>query len=107
MRTSGNGDPGSGLKTAVEGCQVPTWHPTTAVFRPDPSYHARMRWLLVALIAVSAYSQPARPRARDIGIAPGTLTPGPLNAITDVAGVRVGHITIIEGDTVRTGVTAI
>ncbi len=66
-----------------------------------------MRWLLVALIAVSAYSQPARPRARDIGIAPGTLTPGPLNAITDVAGVRVGHITIIEGDTVRTGVTAI
>jgi D-aminopeptidase len=66
-----------------------------------------MRWLPVALIAVSAYSQPARPRARDIGIAPGTLTPGPLNGITDVAGVRVGHITIIEGDTVRTGVTAI
>src|SRR5436189_1288210 len=59
------------------------------------------------LIAVSAYSQTARPRAREIGIAPGTLTPGPLNAITDVTGVRVGHTTIVQGDTVRTGVTAI
>ncbi len=48
-----------------------------------------------------------RPRARDLGIGPGTLTPGPLNAITDVAGVRVGHTTIVDGDTVRTGVTAI
>jgi D-aminopeptidase len=68
-----------------------------------------MRWVVAALIAVSTYSQAAsaRPRARDIGIAPGALTPGPLNAITDVAGVRVGHATIIEGDTVRTGVTAV
>src|SRR6185503_12422486 len=48
-----------------------------------------------------------RPRARDVGIAPGALTSGPLNAITDVAGVRVGHITIHTGDTVHTGVTAI
>src|SRR5215212_9916791 len=48
-----------------------------------------------------------RPRARDLGIAPGVLTPGPLNAITDVDGVRVGHTTITEGDAVRTGVTAI
>jgi D-aminopeptidase len=66
-----------------------------------------MRWVVAGLIAVSAYSQAARPRARDIGIAPGALTPGPLNAITDVAGVRVGQTTITEGDTVRTGVTAI
>jgi D-aminopeptidase len=59
-------------------------------------------------IAVSAHSQPnERPRARDLGIAPGALTPGPLNAITDVAGVRVGHATIVDGDAVRTGVTAI
>ena len=58
-------------------------------------------------MAVSAYASMAdRPRARDLGIAPGTFPPGPLNAITDVAGVRVGHVTIIEGDTVRTGVTA-
>src|SRR5437667_10446045 len=48
-----------------------------------------------------------RPRARDLGIAPGTIEPGPLNAITDVEPVRVGHSTIVEGDDVRTGVTAI
>jgi D-aminopeptidase len=48
-----------------------------------------------------------RPRARELGVAPGVFLPGPLNAITDVAGVRVGHATVIEGDTVRTGVTAI
>jgi D-aminopeptidase len=55
-------------------------------------------------------SQPAKhpkPRARDIGIAPGVLPPGRLDAITDVAGVRVGQTTIIRGDNVRTGVTAI
>jgi len=69
-----------------------------------------MRWLAIAaVLAVSAYAQPpgGRPRARELGIAPGALTPGPLNAITDVAGVRVGHTTIVEADTVRTGVTAI
>jgi D-aminopeptidase len=48
-----------------------------------------------------------RPRARDIGIVTGTLPTGPLNAITDVAGVRVGHTTLIRGDNIRTGVTAI
>jgi D-aminopeptidase len=48
-----------------------------------------------------------KPRARDLGLAPGVFPPGPLNAITDVAGVKVGHTTIIEGDNVRTGVTAI
>jgi len=46
-------------------------------------------------------------RIRDLGIAPGVLPPGPLNAITDVAGVRVGHRTLIEGNSVRTGVTAV
>jgi D-aminopeptidase len=68
---------------------------------------ARLAVVAAALIAISAYAQTARPRARDLGIAPGALTPGPLNAITDVAGVRVGQITINTGDTVRTGVTAI
>jgi D-aminopeptidase len=48
-----------------------------------------------------------RPRARDLGLRPGVFAPGPLNAITDVEGVRVGHVTIVEGDTIRTGVTAI
>lgn len=49
----------------------------------------------------------ARPRARDIGLAPGVLTHGPLNAITDIEGVRIGHVTLVEGDSIRTGVTAI
>lgn len=44
---------------------------------------------------------------RDLGLAPGVLPAGPLDAITDVAGVRVGHRTIVRGDSVRTGVTAI
>ena len=48
-----------------------------------------------------------RVRARDIGIETGALDIGGLNAITDVPGVRVGHKTIIEGDSIRTGVTAI
>src|SRR2546430_6104531 len=49
----------------------------------------------------------ARPRAREVGVIVGVLTPGPLNAITDVAGVTVGHTTLVKGDNVRTGVTAI
>ena len=50
---------------------------------------------------------PQMPRARDLGVLVGTLPPGPLNAITDVAGVRVGHETIVRGDDVRTGVTVV
>ncbi|MGI8479830.1 MAG: P1 family peptidase [Gaiellaceae bacterium] len=46
-------------------------------------------------------------RARDLGIAIGSGEPGPVNAITDVGGVRVGHTTLIEGDDVRTGVTVV
>ena len=48
-----------------------------------------------------------RPRARDIGIVVGSLPTGRLNAVTDVAGVRVGQVTRIEGADIRTGVTAI
>jgi len=48
-----------------------------------------------------------RPRARGIGLVVGTFPTGPLNAITDVAGVKVGHSTVIQGDDIRTGVTAI
>src|SRR3954469_18448777 len=57
------------------------------------------------LMATSATAQ--RARARDLGVKPGVFAPGPLNAITDVAGVRVGQTTVVEGDGVRTGVTAI
>jgi D-aminopeptidase len=69
-----------------------------------------LRLSLAALASVSAaallLAQP-RPRARDLGISPGVYPPGRLNAITDVDGVRVGHTTLVDGDRVRTGVTAI
>jgi len=62
----------------------------------------------VLCLAVLAHGQTEpRPRARDLGIKVGVLSPGPLNAITDVAGVKVGHTTLIQGDNIRTGVTAI
>ncbi len=51
--------------------------------------------------------QTARPRVRDLGITVGIFEPGQHNAITDVGGVLVGHATLIEGDDIRTGVTAI
>ena len=65
--------------------------------------------IVLALVSVSVISaqEAARPRAREIGLKPGVFDPGPLNAITDVAGVTVGHTTLIEGDNVRTGVTVI
>ena len=52
-------------------------------------------------------TETGRARARDLGIVPGSLPPGPYNAITDVPGVRVGHTTLVEGTDIRTGVTAI
>lgn len=52
-------------------------------------------------------AQEARPRARDLGLAPGIFAPGAHNAITDVTGVRVGHATVVEGDSVNTGITAV
>ncbi len=70
----------------------------------------------LALLALALTSLPAvaqttpaieRPRARDLGIVVGVLPTGPGNAITDVAGVRVGQTTLIRGDSIRTGVTAI
>jgi len=63
--------------------------------------------LLTVLPAVQAQDAAKRPRTTDLGLAVGTLPSGPLNAITDVAGVRVGHATLIRGDSVRTGVTVI
>ncbi len=62
--------------------------------------------LLLTLMNQTQNEKP-RPRARDLGIVVGVLPPGKLNAITDVAGVLVGHTTLIKGDNVRTGVTAI
>ncbi len=59
------------------------------------------------LLGASFLTAQPRPRARDLGIAPGVFPPGRLDAITDVEGVLVGHTTLLEGDAVRTGVTAI
>jgi D-aminopeptidase len=65
--------------------------------------------LLLAAILVTGAASAAdhRTRAREAGITFGILSPGPLNAITDVAGVKVGQVTIVEGTSIRTGVTAI
>jgi len=63
--------------------------------------------LVVVVMSLASSAQATRPRARDLGIAPGVLAPGALNAITDVAGVRVGHTTLLQGDSIRTGVTAV
>jgi D-aminopeptidase len=74
------------------------------------------RWLRAAAVTVlsavvalqvAEAQAAARDRARNLGIVPGVLPPGRWNAITDVAGVRVGHATLRLGDSVRTGVTAI
>lgn len=61
----------------------------------------------IPLSAQQSEENPALKRARDYGINIGVMQPGPWNAITDVAGVRVGQTTLIQGQSVRTGVTAI
>lgn len=78
----------------------------------------RMGFLIASLVALPLVAttvraqQPgpadaARPRVREAGIVIGALPPGPLDAITDVQGVRVGQVTVWSGDSLRTGVTAI
>jgi D-aminopeptidase len=63
--------------------------------------------VLASSVSAQSTSSNTRPRASDLGLKVGILPTGPLNAITDVAGIEVGHTTIINGDNVRTGVTAI
>lgn len=75
----------------------------------------RLVCLLVAAIASASVvaqsdaqeSEESRPRARDIGLVVGIFEPGEMNAITDVGEVEVGHTTVVRGDDIRTGVTAI
>jgi D-aminopeptidase len=62
--------------------------------------------VVVSLLALCPMAM-AQKRARELGIIPGVMTPGPLNAITDVSGVAVGHVTLSQGENIRTGVTAI
>jgi D-aminopeptidase len=71
--------------------------------------HTPILLLMSAILSGSSAPEAnaQRARARDLGVKPGVFSPGVQNAITDVAGVKVGHATVIEGDSVRTGVTAI
>jgi D-aminopeptidase len=71
------------------------------------AHRARLAVLALLLVPPLAAQQAPRPRARDLGVVVGILPTGPLNAITDVAGVRVGQVTLAVGDSVNTGVTAI
>jgi D-aminopeptidase len=64
-------------------------------------------FVLTAAVVAQGTVPNARPRCVDLGLKVGILPTGPLDAITDVAGVTVGHTTIIHGDDIRTGVTAI
>jgi len=63
--------------------------------------------LVIAALAAEVVDGQERQSARALGIVVGILPTGPLNAITDVEGVRVGHTTVVSGDTINTGVTAI
>ena len=92
----------AGLDTAMAKLMKKKIPPSAVMIR-------RMRllslaWTLALLLPLATET---RPRIRDLGVEPGILQPGPFNAITDVEGVRVGHRTLIRGESVRTGVTAI
>src|SRR2546430_4722439 len=72
--------------------------------------HSFLALVCVVCASTAPAAEPGpeeRPRARDLGLKVGILPPGKLNAVTDVPGVQVGHTTIIRGENVRTGVTAI
>jgi len=70
-----------------------------------------MRFIAALFMLLSCFPcsgiEKDRPRLRDLGLEPGIIDPGPLNSITDVAGVRVGHRTLVKDQATRTGVTAI
>lgn len=66
-----------------------------------------IRMLVLATIVATGAPAEAGPRAREAGVVVGILQPGPLNAITDVAGVSVGQVTIDKGPDIHTGVTAV
>lgn len=83
--------------------------------RPGARTISILLWVVLALFREETATASERARARDLGIVIGEYQPGPLNAITDVAGVKVGHVTLVRGDgplkpgegPVRTGVTAV
>jgi D-aminopeptidase len=75
--------------------------------RMSGTYLAAAAIFLIVCGTAHGEAPAARPRAADVGLKVGVLPPGPLDAITDVAGVLVGHTTIARGENIRTGVTAI
>ena len=82
----------------------------TTAHRPDWFRHTLTTLLgVLSFLVLSSptVAQTERPRAREAGLIVGIFEPGEYNAITDVAGVKVGHTTVIRGDDIRTGVTAI
>ena len=79
----------------------------TAWIRLVPAVVSAVLVLSGQVHAAEGGTAPERPRARDAGVVIGVREPGPRNAIVDVPGVAVGHATVIEGDALRTGVTAI
>ncbi len=76
---------------------------------PEIVYHCGMLKpvILLLLFLPAALRAQEKQRARDYGVVTGVMQPGRLNSITDVRGVKVGHTTLVKGDSVRTGVTAI
>jgi D-aminopeptidase len=82
---------------------------STVSFRIDKARNRRSRRFNPSLERGIGRQRPnhSRVRARDLGIAIGAGRPGPNNAITDIAAGRVGHTTLVEGDSVRTGVTVL
>lgn len=96
-------------------CSVNKVHPGTVVqVAPGTALMSVIRSIAFSLLIALPGSEMAvaadtveRPRARDLGVIVGVFRTGPFNAITDVAGVKVGHSTVIEGEDIRTGVTAI
>ena len=91
----------------VRRLRTPVSRLPSPVFRLPSASPMRPSSLVLCLAAMSTPLAAQRARARDLGVAPGVFGPGANNAITDVAGVRVGQTTVTEGAGVRTGVTAI
>ncbi|WP_343570483.1 P1 family peptidase [Sphingobacterium sp.] len=66
-----------------------------------------LKYVFLTMLTILCLHTHAQTRVRELGLTPGVLAPGKKNSITDVTGVLVGHKTVIKGDNVRTGVTAI
>src|SRR6185312_9540292 len=100
-------EPTFGL-TASSGSSILCCALKTTPFTRDRYMKSTFLALALLMVNMTTSGQTEnRPRAREIGIKVGVLPPGAQDAITDVGGVRVGETTLIKGDSVRTGVTAI